>query len=79
MSDDRSARRQAASTLPGAAEPAAPQPDEAVNGSYSEVEPIEDTVPYLPPLASYPIQIQITDIRRGVPHIYPDEILEEDE
>ena len=77
MSEDRDSRRQATSTLPEAAEPAAPQPDESANGSYAEIEPAEDTVPYLP-LTSYRIQIQITDIGPGVPHVYPDEILEDE-
>lgn len=78
MSDDRDTRRQTASTLPETTGPGAPQPDAAVNSSYAEIEPAEDTVPYLPPLASYPIEIRITDVRQGVPNICPDEILEED-
>jgi hypothetical protein len=42
-------------------------------------EGCEDTVPYLPPLTSYPVQIQITDVCQGLPRIYPDGIFEYDE
>ena len=78
MPDDRGTRGQIGSTMPEAAKPEATQADESVNGSYAEIESAEDTVPYLPPLASYPIQIRITGISQGVPTVYPDEIPEED-
>lgn len=79
MSDDRATRRQNASTLPEAAEPEPPQPDAAVNGSYAEIEPAEDTVPYLPPLASYRIQARWGEVRQGEPTIFPEDAADFDE
>ena len=39
----------------------------------------EDTVPYLPPLASYRIQAVWGSVILAEPHIYPDEILDADD
>ena len=78
MSEDLDRSRRGAAVVPEAVVPAAPADDELEEGPFS-ADGIEDTVPYLPPLASYPIQIKITEISRGVPHIYPDEILDEHE
>jgi hypothetical protein len=75
MTEHRTTQPRIVSTLPEAAS----YPEQSVDEPLDEVEPVEDTVPYLPPLASYPVTIHITEILRGVPHIYPDEILEEDE
>lgn len=60
------------------AEPEAAHRRESLDDGLIEAETAEDTVPYLPPLASYAIQVKITDVRQGVPNIYPDEILDED-
>ena len=79
MPDDRGARGQIGSTLPETAEPEAPQPDEAVNGSYAEIEPVEDTVPYLPPLASYRIQARWGEVRQGEPTVFPEDAADLDE
>jgi hypothetical protein len=79
MSDDHGASRQTASTLREAAEPEAAQPGATEDASALEFGPAEDTVPYLPPLASYPLRAIWGETRRGVPTIYPDEILDEDE
>ena len=46
---------------------------------FEDVEPAEDTVPYIPPLASYPVKVVWGEVRWGVPNIYPDEIFEYDE
>ena len=46
---------------------------------FEEADGVEDTVPYIPPLASYRIKVVWGEIRQAVPHIYPDEILDEDE
>ena len=79
MSDDRATRRQNASTLPEMTGPGALQTDEPVEGSYAEVEPVEDTVPYLPPLASYRIQARWGEVRQGEPTIFPEDAADFDE
>lgn len=75
MADERARAHAGASATP-VSEPETPRRDEAEDGPYAEVERVEDTVPYLP-LPSYPVQILITHIGPGEPHIYPDELLEE--
>jgi hypothetical protein len=65
--------------MPDAAEPEVPQAGEAMNGSYAEIEPAEDTVPYLPPIASYRIQARWGEVRQGVPTIFPEDAAEQDE
>jgi hypothetical protein len=68
MSDDRGTRRQPTSTLPET-----PQPDGPADEPYAEIEPAEDTVPYLPPLASYRIQARWGEVRHGVPTVFPED------
>ena len=77
MSGGRDAPRRTMSALPEAADLESVQLDGNVDQSSMDIEPAEDTAPYIPPLASYRIQVRITDVRRGEPHIYPDEILDE--
>ena len=76
MADDR-ARAQAVASATPVTGPETSRREEAEDDPYAEVERVEDTVPYLP-LPSYPVQILITHIGPGAPHIYPDELLEED-
>ena len=76
MADDRRRTQPITSAAP-VTEHEASRRDHVDDGRYEEVERVEDTVPYLP-LTSYPVQIVITDVRRAVPHVYPDEILEDE-
>ena len=77
MSDDRGAGRSAASALREAAKARVPQPPAAADAPYAEAEPIEDTVPYIPPLASYRLEAKWGEVRRGIPQVFPDEIVED--
>ena len=78
MSDERARRRREVSTVQEATTTEPAQNGTSADRPFAEVETAEDTVPYLAPLASRPVRIQITDVGQGVPHIYPDEILDED-
>ena len=73
MSDDRGGRRRTSATLAETAEPEAVQRAEHVAETFPEVEPVEDTVPYLPPLASYRIQGRWGEVRRGEPIVFPED------
>ncbi len=79
MSDDRVTRRQPTSTLPSTATPKAGLIHETVDGPDAEVERAEDTVPYLPPLASYRIRARWGEVRQGVPTVFPEDAAELDE
>ena len=73
MPDDRSGPRRIASVVPEVAEPETSQCDETADGPFAEVERVEDTVPYLPPLASYRIQARWGEVCQGVPTVFPED------
>jgi hypothetical protein len=77
MSDDPRVGGRAASTLSEAAKVNVPQPDVSIDEPFAAVEPAEDTVPYLPPLESYRLEAIWGEVRRGVPLIFPDELIED--
>ena len=79
MTEDRDRARRIVATRPGAIEPEPGQPHESVDETFAEAERVEDTVPYLPPLASYRIQALWGDVRQGVPTIFPEDAAELDE
>jgi len=79
MSIDRSRPHQSISAVPDAAAPETPPCDGPVAEAFAESDRAEDTVPYIPPLASYRIQGRWGEVRRGVPTVFPEDAAEFEE
>jgi hypothetical protein len=79
MPDDHGGTRRIVLTMPGTTETETAQRDESAGVPLADVERVEDTVPYLPPLASHRIRARWGEVRQGAPTVYPEDAAKLDE